>query len=173
MLGGIATPLVVSVHSIVSSDFAIANLPGWHSLIFPPYFVAGAIYSGFAMVLTLMIPARRLYRIEHVITTRHLDSMAKMLLVTGWIVLYSYVVEAWSAWYSGDRYEIYTNLVMRPFGPYALVYWVVIIVQLRDAAALLVAAREAKRARALDRLALHPDRHVGRALHAHRHVAEP
>lgn len=126
LLGGIATPLVVSVHSIVSSDFAIANLPGWHSLIFPPYFVAGAIYSGFAMVLTLMIPARRLYRIEHVITARHLDSMAKMLLVTGWIVLYSYVVEAWSAWYSGDHYEIYTNLVMRPFGPYALVYWVVI-----------------------------------------------
>ncbi|MBX3206306.1 MAG: polysulfide reductase NrfD [Labilithrix sp.] len=126
LLGGIATPLVVSVHSIVSSDFAIANLPGWHSLVFPPYFVAGAIYSGFAMVLTLMIPARRLYRVEHVITTRHLDSMAKMLLVTGWIVIYSYVIEAWSAWYSGDRFEMYTTLAMRPFGPYAFVYWTVI-----------------------------------------------
>ncbi|MBX3258229.1 MAG: polysulfide reductase NrfD [Labilithrix sp.] len=126
LLGGIATPLVVSVHSVVSSDFAIANLAGWHSLIFPPYFVAGAIYSGFAMVLTLMIPARRLYRVEHVITTRHLDSMAKMLLVTGWIVVYSYAVEAWSAWYSGERYEMYMTLVMRPFGPYAFVYWVVI-----------------------------------------------
>ena len=126
LLGGIATPLVVSVHSIVSSDFAIAQLPGWHSLIFPPYFVAGAIFSGFAMVLTLMIPARRLYRLEHVITTRHLDSMGKMLLVTGWIVLYSYVVESWSAWYSGDRFEMFTHLVARPAGPYAFVYWTVI-----------------------------------------------
>ena len=126
LLGGIATPLVVSVHSIVSSDFAIAQLPGWHSLIFPPYFVAGAIFSGFAMVLTLMIPARRLYRLEHVITTRHLDSMGKMLLVTGWIVLYSYVIESWSAWYSGDRFEMFTHLVARPTGPYAFVYWTVI-----------------------------------------------
>ncbi len=126
LLGGVATPLVVSVHSIVSSDFAIAQLPGWHSLIFPPYFVAGAIFSGFAMVLTLMIPARRLYRLEHVITTRHLDSMAKMLLVTGWIVLYSYAIEIWSAWYSGDRFEIYTHLVARPTGPYAFVFWTVI-----------------------------------------------
>ncbi|MDF2693044.1 MAG: Molybdopterin oxidoreductase [Labilithrix sp.] len=126
LLGGLATPLVVSVHSIVSSDFAIAQLPGWHSLVFPPYFVAGAIFSGFAMVLTLMIPARRLYRLEHVITTRHLDSMGKMLLVTGWMVLYSYVIEFWTAWYSGDRYEMYTYLVARPFGPYAFAYWIVI-----------------------------------------------
>ena len=126
LLGGVATPLVVSVHSIVSSDFAIAQLPGWHSLIFPPYFVAGAIFSGFAMVLTLMIPARRLYRLEHVITVRHLDNMGKMLLVTGWIVLYSYVIETWSAWHSGDRFEMFTHLVARPFGPYAFVFWTVI-----------------------------------------------
>ena len=126
LLGGIATPLVVSVHSIVSSDFAIAQLPGWHSLIFPPYFVAGAIFSGFAMVLSLMIPARRLYRLEHIITKRHLDSMAKMLLVTGWMVLYSYAIESWSAWYSGDRFEMFTHLVARPTGPYAFVYWTVI-----------------------------------------------
>ncbi len=126
ILGGLATPLVVSVHSVVSSDFAIAQLPGWHSLVFPPYFVAGAIFSGFAMVLSLMIPARRLYRLEHVITTRHLDDMGKMLLVTGWIVLYSYVVESWSAWYSGDEFEMFTHLVARPFGPYAFVYWTVI-----------------------------------------------
>ncbi len=126
LLGGLATPLVVSVHSIVSSDFAIAQLPGWHSLIFPPYFVAGAIYSGFAMVLSLMIPARRLYRLEHVITTKHLDSMGKMLLVTGWIVLYAYVVEVWSAWYSGDPFETFLHLHARPFGPYAFVYWTVI-----------------------------------------------
>ena len=78
------------------------------------------------MVLTLMLPARRLYRLEHVITTRHLDSMAKMLLVTGWIVLYSYAVEMWSAWYSGDRFEMYTHLVARPTGPYAFVFWTVI-----------------------------------------------
>jgi molybdopterin-containing oxidoreductase family membrane subunit len=127
IIGGLAAPLVVSVHSLVSSDFAIAVLPGWHSTIFPPYFVAGAIYSGFAMVVTLIVPARRLYRLEHVITTRHLDNMAKMLLVTGWMVTYSYAVEAWSAWYSGDKYEMYTYLVMRPFGPYAFFYWIVIV----------------------------------------------
>ncbi|MDB5217251.1 MAG: Molybdopterin oxidoreductase [Myxococcaceae bacterium] len=127
IIGGLAAPLVVSVHSLVSSDFAIAVLPGWHSTIFPPYFVAGAIYSGFAMVVTLIVPARRLYRLEHVITTRHLDNMAKMLLVTGWMVTYSYAVEAWSAWYSGDKYEMYTYLVMRPFGPYAFFYWIVVV----------------------------------------------
>ncbi len=126
LLGGLAAPLVISVHSIVSSDFATGLLPGWHSTIFPPYFVAGAIYSGFAMVLALMIPARRLYRLEKVVTTKHLDNMAKMLLVTGWIVIYSYALELWSAWYSGDPYEMYTFLVMRPFGPFALCYWVVI-----------------------------------------------
>jgi molybdopterin-containing oxidoreductase family membrane subunit len=126
ILGGLAAPLVVSVHSVVSSDFAIAQVPGWHSNIFPPYFVAGAIYSGFAMVLTLMIPARRLYRLEHVITERHLDAMAKMLLVTGWIVLYSYIAEIWSAWYSGDPFEQYTHLVARVRGPYAFVFWTVI-----------------------------------------------
>ena len=126
IIGGIAAPLVVSVHSLVSSDFAISILPGWHSNIFPPYFVAGAIYSGFAMVVTLIVPARRLYRLEKVITTRHVDNMAKMLLVTGLIVTYSYAVESWSAWYSGDPFEMYTYLVMRPFGPYAVFYWLVI-----------------------------------------------
>jgi molybdopterin-containing oxidoreductase family membrane subunit len=126
ILGGLAAPLVVSVHSLVSADFAISILPGWHSNIFPPYFVAGAIYSGFAMVVTLIVPARRLYRLEKVITTRHIDSMAKMLLVTGLIVTYSYVVEGWSAWYSGDQFEMYTYLVMRPFGPYAFFYWLVL-----------------------------------------------
>jgi molybdopterin-containing oxidoreductase family membrane subunit len=126
LLGGIATPLVVSVHSVVSMDFATGIVPGWHSHIFPPYFVAGAIFSGFAMVLTLMIPARRLYRLEKVITTRHLDNMGKMILVTGWIVLYSYAIEIWSGWYSGDPFDIYTYLHMRPFGPFAWLFWVVI-----------------------------------------------
>ncbi|AKU97515.1 Molybdopterin oxidoreductase [Labilithrix luteola] len=126
LLAGLATPLVVSVHSIVSSDFAISMLPGWHSTIFPPYFVAGAIYSGFAMVVTLMIPARRIYRLERVITSRHLDAIGKMLLTTGWMVFYSYIVETFIAWYSGDRYDQYTFLVARPVGTYAAVYWTVI-----------------------------------------------
>jgi molybdopterin-containing oxidoreductase family membrane subunit len=127
LLAGLATPLVISVHSIVSMDFAIAQLPGWHSNVFPPYFVAGAIYSGFAMVLTLMIPARRLYRLEHVITTSHLDSMGRMLVLTGSIVTYSYIAEIFSAWYSNDRYEMFTYLVDRPFGPYAWGFWSVIV----------------------------------------------
>ncbi len=126
LLGGFACPLVISVHSIVSMDFAIAQLPGWHSLIFPPNFDAGAIYSGFAMVLTLMLPARRLYRLENVITTNHLDNMGKMLLLTGWVVFYAYVFEGFIAWYSGDKFEIYTNLIARPTGPYALAFWIVI-----------------------------------------------
>ncbi len=123
LLAGLATPLVLSVHSIVSMDFAMAQLPGWHSTIFPPYFVAGAIYSGFAMVLTLMIPARRIFRLQEVITLRHLDAAAKLTLVTGWIVLYSYVVETFLAWYSGDPAERYVYLVTRPSGPLAWAVW--------------------------------------------------
>ncbi len=126
LLGGLATPLVVSVHSIVSMDFAISLLPGWHSLVFPPYFVAGAIYSGFAMVLTLMLPARRLYGLHNVITVRHLDNMGKMLLVTGWIVTYSYIIEIFTAWFSADRFEMYTYLVARPTGPYAAGFWITV-----------------------------------------------
>jgi Ni/Fe-hydrogenase subunit HybB-like protein len=127
LLAGLAAPLVVSVHSIVSMDFAIGILPGWHSTIFPPYFVAGAIYSGFAMVLTLMIPARRLYKLEHVITTAHLDKMAKMLLVTGLIVTYSYAVETYSAWVGGDVFERHMQLQVRPFGSIGPLFWAVIV----------------------------------------------
>ena len=127
ILGGIAAPLVVSVHSIVSSDFAIAQLPGWHSNVFPPYFVAGAIFSGFAMVVTLILPARRLYRLERFVTTRHLDNMGKMILATGSIVAYSYLIELWSAWYSGDKFEHYTFLVNRPTGPIAFLWWTTIV----------------------------------------------
>ena len=126
IFGGIATPLVLSVHTNVSFDFAIAQLPGWHSSIFPPYFVAGAIYSGFAMVLQLMIPARSLFGLKDVITRNHLDNMGKMLLVTGWIVTYTYIVEPFMAWYRGDPYEMFTLLHERPFGTYAWVYWGVI-----------------------------------------------
>ncbi|HEX4474109.1 MAG TPA: NrfD/PsrC family molybdoenzyme membrane anchor subunit [Polyangiaceae bacterium] len=126
LLAGLATPLVLSVHSIVSMDFAIAKLPGWHSPIFPPYFVAGAIFSGFAMVVTLLLPLRKLYHLEHVVTARHLDLMAKLILVTGSIVAYSYAAEAFVAWQSGDPYERHITLVTRPFGPYAPVYWLTI-----------------------------------------------
>jgi molybdopterin-containing oxidoreductase family membrane subunit len=126
ILAGLAAPLVISVHSIVSMDFSIAMLPGWHSTIFPPYFVAGAILSGFAMVLTLLIPARRLYHLEKVVTTKHLDSMGKLLLVTALIVTYAYVVEDFSAWLSGDKFDRYVSLVARPTGPYAVAFWTVI-----------------------------------------------
>jgi Ni/Fe-hydrogenase subunit HybB-like protein len=126
LLAGLATPLVISVHSIVSMDFAIAIIPGWHSAIFPPYFVAGAIFSGFAMVLTLMIPARALYRLESFITKKHLDNMAKMLLVTSLIVTYAYLVEVFTAWLSGDKFERFIYLSARPSGPYAAGYWTVL-----------------------------------------------
>jgi molybdopterin-containing oxidoreductase family membrane subunit len=126
LLAGLATPLVISVHSIVSLDFAIAQLPGWHSTIFPPYFVVGAIYSGFAMVLLLVIPIRRLYGLEDLITTRHLDNMAKLLLAMGWLMAYAYIVEAFVAWYGGSLYERYALLVARPLGPYAWLFWLMI-----------------------------------------------
>jgi len=126
VLAGIAAPLVVSVHSIVSMDFAIALLPGWHSTIFPPYFVAGAIYSGFAMVLTLLIPARKLYRLQHIVTVDHLDKMGKMLLVTGTIVTYAYLVEIYLAWVGGDAFERHMLLEYRPRGPIAPLFWTVI-----------------------------------------------
>jgi Ni/Fe-hydrogenase subunit HybB-like protein len=126
ILAGLATPLVLSVHTNVSFDFAITQLPGWHSAIFPPYFVAGAIYSGFAMVLQLMIPARSVFKLQNVITKNHLDNMAKMLLVTGWVVTYTYIVEPFLAWYGGNPYEMYTLLRNRPFGTYGWVYWGVV-----------------------------------------------
>ena len=122
LLAGLATPLVVSVHTIVSFDFAIGIVPGWHSTIFPPYFVAGAIYSGFAMVMTLAIPLRAAYQLEDLITMRHLDNMAKVLLTTGLIVAYGYVMEIFFAWYSANPYESYM-LTNRMTGPYWPMYW--------------------------------------------------
>lgn len=105
LLGGLSTPLVVSVHSVVSLDFAVGIIPGWHTTIFPPYFVAGAIYSGFAMVLTIMIPLREMYKLHSVLTIRHFDYMAKVMLATGLIVAYGYSMEAFFAWYSGSIHE--------------------------------------------------------------------
>ena len=126
ILAGLATPLVVSVHSIVSLDFAVSVIPGWHTTIFPPYFVAGAIYSGFAMVLTLVIPVRWAYKLDHVITQRHMDNMAKVMLTTGLIVGYGYMIEAFIAWYSGAPFELYM-LDNRTTGPYGAYYWALIL----------------------------------------------
>jgi molybdopterin-containing oxidoreductase family membrane subunit len=122
LLAGLATPLVVSVHTVVSFDFAIAIVPGWHSTIFPPYFVAGAIFAGFAMVLTLAIPIRVAYGLQDFITDKHLDNMAKILLATGLMVAYGYLMEMFMAWYSDNPYEIGVALD-RLGGPYAYVYW--------------------------------------------------
>jgi molybdopterin-containing oxidoreductase family membrane subunit len=127
LLAGLATPLVVSVHTVVSFDFAVAQLPGWHSTIFPPYFVAGAIFSGFAMVLTLAIPLRYAYGLQNFITLKHLENMAKVLLATGLMVAYGYAVESFMAWYSGNPFEEYVLLYNRPLGPYAVWFWLLIL----------------------------------------------
>ncbi|SIO56950.1 quinol:cytochrome c oxidoreductase quinone-binding subunit 1 [Singulisphaera sp. GP187] len=126
LLAGIATPLVVSVHTVVSLDFAAGVVPGWHTTIFPPYFVAGAIYSGFAMVLTLAIPLRRYYGLEDFITSKHLENMAKILLVTGLIVTYGYALEAFFAWYSGNTFEQFM-MKNRATGPYWHTYALLIL----------------------------------------------
>jgi molybdopterin-containing oxidoreductase family membrane subunit len=129
LLAGLATPLVVSVHTVVSFDFTISILPGWHSTMFPPYFVAGAIYSGFAMVLTLAIPLRKLYGLEDLITIRHVQNMAKLMLATGMIVAYSYAIEAFISWYSANAFERYVS-INRATGPYAWLYWTLIATNL-------------------------------------------
>jgi molybdopterin-containing oxidoreductase family membrane subunit len=125
LLAGLATPLVVSVHTVVSFDFSIGIIPGWHATIFPPYFVAGAIYAGFAMVLTLTIPIRSYYGLEDFITMRHMDNMGKILLATGLIVAYGYMMETFMAWYSGSPYEQYM-IANRMQGPYRTLYWALI-----------------------------------------------
>jgi len=122
LLAGLAAPLVLSVHSVVSFDFSVAMVPGWHSTIFPPYFVAGAIYSGFAMVLNIVIPIRKLYGLESLITKRHLNNMAVVMLATGMMVTYGYVMEAFMAWYSGDVFEK-AMMMNRAFGPYGWIFW--------------------------------------------------
>jgi Ni/Fe-hydrogenase subunit HybB-like protein len=125
LIAGLATPLVVSVHSVVSLDFAIGNTPGYHSTIFPPYFVAGALYSGFAMVLTLGIPIRRFFHLEDFITLPILDHMAKVMFAVDWILIYSYIAENFMAFYSGDKFEIYMA-INRVTGLYGPLYWVVL-----------------------------------------------
>ena len=127
LLAGLATPLVISVHTVVSFDFAVAQLPGWHTTIFPPYFVAGAIYAGFAMVMTLSIPIRKYYHLEEFITMRHLDNMAKVMLATGLIVAYGYMMETFMAFYSGNQFDRYIVLNRMTAPPYAIVYWSLIL----------------------------------------------
>ncbi len=125
LLAGLSTPLVLSVHSIVSFDFAVSQVPGWHTTIFPPYFVAGAIFSGFGMVLTLMIPLRTLCKLEEIITVRHVSLMGKVILATGSIVGYAYGMEFFIAWYGGNPYEL-AAFKNRAFGPYWWSYWIMV-----------------------------------------------
>src|SRR5918997_6823730 len=126
LLAGLSTPLVLSVHTIVSFDFAVGLIPGWHATIFPPYFVAGAIYAGFAMVLLLTIPLRKFYGLEGFITMRHMHNMGKVMLATGLIVGYGYIMEAFFGWYSGNKYERFM-IWNRMHGPYSLYYWALIL----------------------------------------------
>ena len=126
LMAGLATPLVVSVHSVVSWDFAMAINPGWHSTIFAPYFVAGAIFSGVSMVMTLLIPMRKLLGIEDLLTPWHFDNLAKVVLLTSLVVSYAYVTEAFMTWYAGDPIEQMT-FHMRYFGPWGWMYWVMVL----------------------------------------------
>ncbi len=125
ILAGVSTPLVLSVHSVVSTDFAVSIVPGWHTTIFPPYFVAGAIFSGFAMVMTLAVITRKLLKLEHIITRLHLEKMNKIMLLTGMMVGYAYACEFFIAWYSGNITEQFT-FINRAFGPYAWAYWIMV-----------------------------------------------
>ncbi len=172
LLAGLATPLVISVHTVVSFDFAIAIVPGWHTTIFPPYFVAGAIYSGFAMVLTLAIPIRAAYGLQDFITARHLENMAKVMLATGLIVAYGYSMEAFVAWYSGNPYErfMYLEPGDRPvlagvLGAHRD--------QHRDAAAAVAEEGAAQGAPAVRDCDRDQRRHVARTLRDRRHQPAP
>jgi len=125
IFAGLSTPLVLSVHSVVSFDFAVSNLPGWHTTIFPPYFVAGAIFSGFAMVVTLLVIMREMFGFKNYITLGHLERMNKIILATGMIVGYAYACEFFIAWYSGSAFERFT-FINRAFGPYWWSYWIMV-----------------------------------------------
>jgi hypothetical protein len=172
LLAGLATPLVLSVHTVVSFDFAVGIVPGWHTTIFPPYFVAGAIYSGFAMVLCLAIPIRAIYKLEDFITMRHLETSAKVMLATGLIVAYGYGMEAFMGWYSGNQFDSFL-LWNRLHGPYKFFYAALLSLQHRHPPGSV--AEEIPR---LDRMALAhlvrgARRHVAGALHYHRGQLEP
>jgi molybdopterin-containing oxidoreductase family membrane subunit len=125
LLAALATPLVLSVHSVVSFDFAVTQLPGWHTTIFPPYFVAGAIFSGFGMVITLMVPARQLFGLKDLVTVRHMENMCKVIMATGMMVGYAYAMEFFISWYSGNPYESFV-FINRAMGNYAWAYWIMV-----------------------------------------------
>src|SRR5450432_1166708 len=129
LLAGLSTPLVLSVHTVISFDFAVAAMAGWHTTIFPPYFVAGAVYSGFAMVITLAIPIRKFYHLEDLVTLRHLDNMAKVMLGTGLIVGYGYGMEVFMSWYAASHWEFFM-MWNRMFGPMWWAYWTLILTNL-------------------------------------------
>ena len=172
LLGGLATPLVVSVHTVVSWDFAISMIPGWHTTIFPPYFVAGAIYSGFAMVLTLAIPARKWFHLEDIITMRHLDACAKLMLGTGLIVAYGYMMEAFMSWYSGNIYEMfmYKN---RTTGPYAFLFWMLILCNILIPQSLWSAKVRQNVPQVVHSFHRHQYRHVAGAVRHRHHQPAP
>ncbi len=173
LLAGLSTPLVLSVHSVVSFDFATSVIPSWHTTIFPPYFVAGAIFGGFAMVLTLMIPARAIYKLQDIITPQHIDKMAKIILLTGSIVGYAYAMEFFIAWYSGNQYERYAfyNRMLRSL----LVVLVGrdALLQCACAAVVLVQEVPLQHLRRLLRLHVRQRRHVVRAFRHHRRRIAP
>ncbi len=138
VLGGIAAVLVVSVHSIVSTDFAVSVEPGWHTTIFPPYFVVGAIFSGFAMVLTLVTLMRKLYKMDDFITDAHVDAVCRVLIFISLIMGTAYLTEIFMAWYSGSNYEMYTFFKNRIFGEYAFQFWAMVHFQCPGSAVVLV-----------------------------------
>ena len=172
LLAGLATPLVLSVHTVVSFDFAVGIVPGWHTTIFPPYFVAGAIYSGFAMVLMLAIPIRKFYGLEDFITERHLQNSAKVMLATGLIVAYGYVIEAFMGWYGGNRYDAFL-LWNRLHGPYAPLYYVLLICNIFIPQVLWIPQAAHQPALAVPDFRRGAGRHVAGAFHHRRRQPAP
>ncbi len=172
ILAGLSTPLVLSVHTVVSFDFASSLIPGWHATIFPPYFVAGAIYAGFAMVLTLAIPLRAMYGLKDFITMRHIDNMAKVMLVTGLVVVYGYGCEAFFGWYSGNPLERFMLLNRIFIGPYHHAYWVLLLCNFFVPQLMWSKKMRHKIGRRLHRVHVRERRDVARAVRHHRHESE-
>ena len=173
LLAGMSTPLVLSVHTIVSFDFSVGIVPGWHATIFPPYFVAGAIYAGFAMVLLLAIPLRKMYGVEDFITMRHLENMAKITLVTGLIVCYGYVMEAFYGWYSANEYEQFMIRQPHVGRPVCVVVLDADLLQRHRAADAMGQAVPYQHGVAVHHGADRQRRDVAGALRHHRHVPPP
>ena len=171
LLAGFATPLVLSVHSVVSWDFAMTQLPGWHSTIFAPYFVAGAIFSGCAMVLTLLIPMRKLLHIEDLVTIWHFDNLAKVILLTSLVVSYSYATEAFMVWYAQDPIEMLT-FHQRYFGLQGYLFWMMVLCNCVIPLAAVLAAHPHQHGLALHHLDFRQHRNVARALRDYRRLAD-